>query len=72
MMSDIFMGLGGVGVLAVVLLFGLVGLLMPVSMYAAQKWAYRTCQEVEKLNRKIDELLALIRDATRQSSDSPS
>jgi hypothetical protein len=69
MMPDILVGLGGVGLLIVVLLFGLVGILMPFSMYAAQKWAYRTYQELEKLNQKFDELLALTREATRPSAN---
>jgi hypothetical protein len=69
MLPDILAGLGGTGLLIVVLLFGLVGILMPFSMYAAQKWAYRTYQEVEKLNRKFDELLALTREAARPSAE---
>jgi hypothetical protein len=69
MMPNILAGLGGAGLLIVVLLFGLVGMLMPFSMYAAQKWAYRTYQEVEKLNRKFNELLALTRETTRPSPD---
>ena len=68
-MPNILVDLGGVGLLIVVLLFGLVGILMPFSMYAAQKWAYRTYQEVEKLNRKFDELLSLTRDTTHPSAD---
>jgi hypothetical protein len=63
MMPNILAGLGGAGLLIVVLLFGLVGILMPFSMYAAQKWAYRTYQEVEKLK------LALTRETTRPSPD---
>jgi hypothetical protein len=37
MMPDMLVRLGSAGVLIAVLLFGLVGLLMPFSMYAAQK-----------------------------------
>jgi hypothetical protein len=51
-MTEILAELGSGGLLIAMLLFGLVGILMPLSIYAAQKWAYRTCQEVEKLNEK--------------------
>jgi hypothetical protein len=65
-MGEILAGLGGVGVLIAVVLFGLVGLLMPFSMYAAQKWAYRSYQELAQLNRKLDDVLALMRERERQ------
>jgi Tfp pilus assembly protein PilW len=44
-----------------VLVFGLLVILMPLSMYAAQKWAYRTYQEVAKLNAQFETLLTLMR-----------
>jgi Tfp pilus assembly protein PilW len=54
--------LGGVGLLIAVLVFGLLVILIPLSMYAAQKWAYRTCQEVAKLNTQFEALLTLMRE----------
>lgn len=66
MMAESLAGLGGVGVLLAVVLFGLVGLLMPFSMYAAQKWAYRSYQELAHLNQKLDAVLALMRARERQ------
>jgi hypothetical protein len=54
--------LGGVGLLIAVLVFGLLVILMPLSMYAAQKWAYRTYQEVAKLNAQFETLLTFMRE----------
>ena len=61
-MTDLLMSLGSVGVLIAIGVLSLLGILMPLSAYASQKWSYRTYQEVEKLNRKFDELLELMRN----------
>lgn len=65
-MSEILAGLGGAGVLIAVALVALVGLLMPFSMYAAQKWAYRSYQELHELNRKLETLLDPMREREGQ------
>jgi Tfp pilus assembly protein PilW len=64
--ETLMLQLGGVGVFMAVLVFGLFVILMPLSMYAAQKWAYRTYQEVAKLNAQFETLLTLMRQREDQ------
>jgi hypothetical protein len=58
--ETLMLQLGGIGVFIAVLVLGLLVILMPHSTYAAQKWAYRTYQEVAKLNAQFETLLTLM------------
>ena len=40
-------------VIGIVILAGF-AIVLPFSVYAAQKWAYRSYKELEKINRKLD------------------
>jgi hypothetical protein len=53
-MGEIIGGLGLIGIL----IFIFLGIILPISVYAAQKWAYKCFRELEKLNEKIDRLLS--------------
>ena len=46
----------------------LLGILLPLSAYAAQKWTYRTYREVEKLNAKLEEVLVIARTKVEPTS----
>lgn len=50
-------GFGGIG-LFLILIFLILTLILPISVYAAQKWAYKCFKELEKLNQKVDRLLS--------------
>jgi hypothetical protein len=47
--------LGGLGLFGI-LLFIVLGIILPISVYAAQKWAYKCFRELQALNRKLSEL----------------
>jgi hypothetical protein len=42
-------------------IIGLMGFLALCALYTTQKWAYRIGHEVEAMNRKFDELLAVMK-----------
>lgn len=44
---------GSFGFLGIILFIILI-VILPISVYAAQKWAYKCFKELEKLNKKID------------------
>jgi hypothetical protein len=52
-MGEVFGGLGIVGVLVFVFL----AIIMPISVYAAQKWAYKCFVELQRLNENIERLV---------------
>jgi hypothetical protein len=45
--------MGGLGVFGILILL-LLAIILPISVYAAQKWAYKCFKELEKLNQKMD------------------
>ncbi|HOE44053.1 MAG TPA: hypothetical protein PLB25_20840 [Rhodoferax sp.] len=47
--------LGSLGIFGILIFIFLV-IILPISVYAAQKWAYKCFKELEKLNEKIDRL----------------
>lgn len=49
--------MGGLGVFGILILL-LLAIILPISVYAAQKWAYKCFKELEKLNQKMDRLLS--------------
>jgi hypothetical protein len=62
------MDIGMLGVtLAVVALAGL-ALLLPLSAYAAQKWAYKTYLETRSVNAKLARILELLQADTATGS----
>ena len=63
---DILTDFGGIGAVLLGLLLAFLAILLPLSAYSAQKWAYRTWQETRRTNEKLDELLLVLRrDADR-------
>ena len=55
---DQLAGLYFIGIFAGLVLLALLGILLPFSAYAAQKWAYRTYEQVRKTNEKLDKIIA--------------
>ena len=49
--------LGELGLFGMII-FLLLAIILPISVYAAQKWAYKCYKELEKLNQKMDRLLS--------------
>ena len=41
------------------IIFIIMGILLPFSAYAAQKWAYKTYKEAQKLNKTLEKMLDL-------------
>ena len=63
---DILTDVGGIGAVLLGLILAFLAILLPLSAYSAQKWAYRTWQETRRTNEKLDELLLVLRrDADR-------
>jgi hypothetical protein len=56
-MDNLATAFGGLGLFGI-LIFILLVILVPVSVYAAQKWAYRCYRELRELNKKMDQLIA--------------
>jgi hypothetical protein len=57
------MGLEGFGLIAMyfaAVVLGLLAILLPLSAYAAQKWAYKTYLETKSMNAKLAELVDLL------------
>ena len=48
---------GVFGILGVAI-FILLAIILPISVYSAQKWAYKCFKELEALNQKMDRLLS--------------
>jgi hypothetical protein len=51
---------GALGLFLPLFILILLGILLPVSAYAAQKWANKTYKETIKTNQKLDEIIALL------------
>lgn len=49
--------MGGLGFFGIVI-FIFLAIILPISVYCAQKWAYKCFKELEKLNQKMDRLLS--------------
>ncbi|MEC9477236.1 MAG: hypothetical protein VX764_09380 [Planctomycetota bacterium] len=62
---DNYYELGTVGTIIFLFLFALLAVLLPFSVYAAQKWAYRTYRETKKVDEKLGELLSIARKMSR-------
>ncbi|MGD2074351.1 MAG: hypothetical protein PVI91_16035 [Gammaproteobacteria bacterium] len=58
---EIFGNLEVVGTYVAVILVTLLAVLLPMSAYAAQKWAHKTYLETRSINSKLTELLELAR-----------
>ena len=56
-MDMVIGGLGSLGLFGI-LIFILLAIILPIAVYAAQKWAYKCFKELEILNRKMDRLLS--------------
>ncbi len=56
---DSLSDLGALGTLIFLVVFIVLGILLPFSAYAAQKWAWRTYRETMKINEKLSEILAI-------------
>jgi hypothetical protein len=68
---DILTDVGGIGAVLLGLLLALLAILLPLSAYSAQKWAYRNWQETRRTNDKLDELLLLLRNDPDRDMDLP-
>jgi|GEM_PF-975894 len=53
---DTVAGVSGTVVLVFWIAFALMAILLPFSAYAAQRWAYKTCKQVERLNATTERL----------------
>ena len=62
-MGDLFGALGLFGVLA----FFLLVIVMPISVYSAQKWAYKCYRELQEINRLLEREVKAKRRASRGS-----
>ena len=47
--------LGGLGTIGIMIFIFLV-IVMPICIYAAQKWAYKCFKELQAINKKLDQL----------------
>jgi hypothetical protein len=52
-MANFYGAFGSLGVFGILILI-LLGIIMPISTYAAQKWAYRCYKELKEINTKLD------------------
>jgi cobalamin biosynthesis protein CobD/CbiB len=59
---EIFGNLEIVATYLAVILVTLLAVLLPMSAYAAQKWAHKTYLETRSINHKLTELLEVARD----------
>ena len=57
--------LGAIGIAIPLIIFALLVILLPLSAYAAQKWANKTYKQTVKTNQKLDEIIALLSNADR-------
>jgi len=48
--------LGGLGIIGFIML-AILGILLPVSAYSAQNYAYKCFKELKKINDKLDTIL---------------
>jgi len=65
-LEDIGVYIGLIGVYVVVFVLVLLAVLLPLSAYSAQKWAYKTYLETKSMNAKLTEILELARIAQSQ------
>jgi hypothetical protein len=66
---EMFGDIEQLGIYLAAILVTLLAVLLPMSAYAAQKWAHKTYLEVRSMNAKLTELLELSRGA--QNSGEP-
>lgn len=50
--------LGSIGILVFVFVLVVLGIIMPISAYSAQKWAYKCFLELQKLNAAVELVIA--------------
>ena len=67
-MMEMFGDLETWGIYAAAVLITLIAVLLPMSAYAAQKWAHKTYLEVRSINGTLQELLELARSAEPHST----
>ncbi len=60
---EMFGNVEQLGIYLAAILVTLLAVLLPMSAYAAQKWAHRTYLEVRSMNQKLTQLLELSRGA---------
>lgn len=60
---EMFADIEQLGIYLAAILVTLLAVLLPMSAYAAQKWAHKTYLEVRSINAKLGELLELSRSA---------
>lgn len=54
--EQLLLGLGVMGASMAVLILGVLAIIMPWSVYSAQKWAHRCFKELEKMNRRLERM----------------
>jgi hypothetical protein len=73
LLNDLWFDIGTVGGIVVVIILAALSILLPMSAYAAQKWAYKTYLETRSVNQKLAKLLELAQAGTtlRQQPAAP-
>jgi hypothetical protein len=66
LLESIGVYVGATGVYAVVFIFVLLAVLLPLSVYSTQKWMYKNYLETKSVNAKLSEILELARTAQSQ------
>lgn len=56
---DGLFSLGAFGIFIFCVLLFVLTIVLPFSVYAAQKWAWRTYKETKKINEKLNKILSV-------------
>jgi hypothetical protein len=60
LLNDLGLDIGTMGGMLLVFILAVLSILLPMSAYAAQKWAYKTYLETRSVNEKLGKLLELV------------
>ncbi|HCO44117.1 MAG TPA: hypothetical protein DIT63_08390 [Gammaproteobacteria bacterium] len=64
--GDVVALVGGTGLLLFFVVLVLLAILLPLSAYAAQKWAYKTYKEAQRISATLDEIADML-DANKRA-----
>ena len=67
LLEDVGLYIGDIGIYVVVFIVTLLVVLLPLSAYSTQKWAYKNYLETKSMNAKLSEILELVRGAQVQA-----
>lgn len=62
---------GAMGIYVIIFVVALLVILLPLSAYSTQKWAYKNYLETKSVNAKLSEILELARLARSQEEQQP-